>query len=75
MSDWAQAVSDVLRTPVPRQEFVNALGGVIRQASQHVSEPSLWTDVVELDGGDESLDGCGAAAAFFRQALVSLLVS
>ncbi len=33
---------------MPRQEFVNAFGGVIRQASQHVGEPGLWIDVVEL---------------------------
>jgi hypothetical protein len=60
-------VSDVLRTPVPRQKFVNALGGVIWQANQHVSEPSLWIDVVELGGGDEGVDGCGAAAALDKR--------
>jgi len=26
---------------------------MIRQAGQHVGEPSLWIDVVELGGGDE----------------------
>jgi len=36
--------------PVPRQEFVNALGRVIREAGQHVGEPSLRIDVVELGG-------------------------
>jgi hypothetical protein len=51
MADWgSSSVSDVLRTPVPRQEFVNALGGVIRQAGQHVGKPSLAIDVVELGG-------------------------
>jgi hypothetical protein len=29
---------------------VDALGGMIRQAGQHVGEPSLWIDVVELGG-------------------------
>jgi hypothetical protein len=32
---------------------VDALGGMIQQAGQHVGEPSLWIDVVELGGGDE----------------------
>ena len=50
--------------PVPRQEFVNALGGVIGQASQHVGEPSLRIDIVELGGCDQRVDGGGAPAAF-----------
>jgi len=29
---------------------VNALGGVIRQARQHVGKPSLRVDVIELGG-------------------------
>ena len=33
---------------VPGQEFVNAFGGVIWQAGQHVGEPSLRIDTVEL---------------------------
>jgi len=45
-------VSDVLGAPVPGQEFVDALCGMIQQASQHVGEPSLGIDVVELGGGD-----------------------
>ena len=49
---------------VPGQEFVNALGGVIRQAGQHVGEPSLRVDVVELDGLDQLVDGGGATAPF-----------
>src|SRR4029453_14153775 len=49
-------VSDVLRVPIPGQEFVNAPGGVIRQASQHVGEPSLWIDVAKLGGGDGGVD-------------------
>jgi hypothetical protein len=28
-----------------------------------LSEPGLWIDFVELGGGDEGVDGCGAAAA------------
>ena len=43
------------RLPVPRQQFVNALGGVIRQAGQDVGKPRI--DVIELGGGDEAVDG------------------
>ena len=45
-----------MRVPVPRQKFVNALGGVIRPAGQHVGEPSLRVDTVELGGGDQRVD-------------------
>jgi hypothetical protein len=31
----------VLRTPIPGQQLVNALGRVIGQASEHVGEPGL----------------------------------
>ena len=50
--------------PVPGQEFVNALGGVIRQTSQDVGEPGLRIDVIELGGGDQRVDRSGAPAAF-----------
>jgi hypothetical protein len=43
-------MSDVLGMPVPRQEFVNALSGVIGQASEDVGKPRLRIDVVELGG-------------------------
>jgi hypothetical protein len=49
-------VSDVLRSPIPRREFVDALGGMIREAGQHVGEPSLRIDFVELGGADEGVD-------------------
>jgi hypothetical protein len=42
-----------LPVPVPGQQFVNALGGVIIwQAGQYVGKPSLRIDIVELGGGD-----------------------
>jgi hypothetical protein len=59
----SSSVSDVLRMPIPTQEIVNALGGVIRQAGRHVGEPSLGIDVVELGAGDEVIDGRGAPPA------------
>ena len=55
---------DVLRTPIPGQQFVNALGGMIGQASEHVGEPGLRVDIVELGGGDQRVDGSSAPAAF-----------
>lgn len=39
--------------PVPRQEFVEAAGGMsVGHALQDVSEPCEGLDVVELYGGD-----------------------
>src|SRR5580692_9291890 len=52
-----------LALPVPRQEFVDPLGGMILQSRQDVCEPGLRIDVVELGGFDEGVDGGGAAAA------------
>jgi hypothetical protein len=54
----------VLRTPIPGQEFVNAPGRVIGQASEHVGEPGLRVDIVELGGGDQRVDRSSAPAAF-----------
>lgn len=59
----SSSVGDPLRAPIPRQEFVNALGGMIRQAAEYIGEPSLRIDVVELGAGDEGVDGRGASAA------------
>jgi hypothetical protein len=39
-----------LALPVPGQELVDALGGMILQAGEDVSEPSLRIDVVGLGG-------------------------
>jgi hypothetical protein len=55
-----------LALPVPRQEFVDPLGGLILQSRQDVCEPGLRIDVVELGGFDEGVDGGGAAAAVFE---------
>ena len=57
---------DVLWAPVPGQEFVDALGWVIRQAGEHVGEPGLRIDVVELGGGNERVEGRCPSAAFVR---------
>ena len=47
---------------------MDALGGMIRQAGQHVREPSLWIDVVELGGSDEGVDRSSTPAALIGDA-------
>jgi hypothetical protein len=59
----SSSVRDPRRTPIPRQEFVDALGRMIRQAGQHVGEPSLRIDIIELGGGDEGVDRSRTPAA------------
>ena len=43
---------------------MDALGGMIRQPGQHVGEPGLRIDVVELGGCDQRIDGRRPSAAF-----------
>src|SRR5258708_2477108 len=64
VADCSSSVDDVRRAPVPRQEFVNALGGLIRQAGQHVGGPSLWIDVGEISSGDGAADRSFTPAPF-----------
>jgi hypothetical protein len=52
--------------PVPGQEVVDLLGGMIMQTREHVGEPSLWVHVVELCGLDQRIDRSDAAAALVR---------
>lgn len=62
------------RLPIPRQQFVNALGRVIRQAGQDFGKPSLWIDVIELGGGDEPVDGSRTPAVLTEPAKVQFLL-
>jgi hypothetical protein len=55
---------EVLLSPIPGQQFGDPLGRMIRQPREHIDEPSLRVDVVELGGLDERVDGGGAMAAF-----------
>ena len=48
--------SSVLLSPIPGQQFVDALGGMIRQPRQHIGKPGLGIDIVELGGGDQRVD-------------------
>ena len=41
---------------------MDALRRVIGQAGEHVGEPSLRIDVIELGGGNQRLDGSGTPA-------------
>ena len=58
---------DAYWLPVPRQEFVEAAGGMtVGHTLQDVSKPGKGLDVVELCGGDEGADGCPSDAATVR---------
>ena len=62
---------DAYWLPVPRQEFVEAAGGMtVGHALQDVSEPGKGLDVVELCGGDEGADGCPSDAASVGRGLI-----
>jgi hypothetical protein len=62
---------DAYRLPVPRQEFVEAAGGMpVGHALQDVSEPGKGLDVVELCGGDEGADGRPSDAAAVGRGLI-----
>jgi len=52
--------------PGPRQQFVDALGRMVREPDRHVGQPGLRIDVVELCGLDQRVDGGGAVAARIR---------
>jgi hypothetical protein len=45
---------------------MDALGRMIRQPGEDVSEPGLRIDVVELRGRDERVDSSRPAATFVR---------
>jgi hypothetical protein len=54
----------VLWSPIPGQEFVDALCGVVWQSSEDIGEPGARVDAVELGGLDQGVDGGGTASAF-----------
>src|ERR1700704_2146347 len=43
--------------PVPRQEIRYLICGIVRQPGQHVGEPSLWIDIIELACRNQGIDG------------------
>ena len=50
--------------PVPGQQVVDPLCGIIEHSSEDIGEPGLRIDVVELGGLDQRVDGSGPPAAF-----------
>src|SRR5260370_28256383 len=52
-----------VRDPVPGQQLVDATGGMSGDAGQHVGQPGLGIDVVELGGDDEAVEEGGTLAA------------
>ena len=54
----------VLRRPVPGEQVVDPLCRIVGQPRQHVGEPGLGINAVELGGLDQGVDGGGAPAAF-----------
>src|SRR5262245_65765903 len=61
------SVSDACwRVPIPVQKLVDALGRMIWQSGEHVSEPGLRSEIVELGGGDGGVDGSRPTATVVR---------
>jgi hypothetical protein len=52
-----------LGSPVPRQQLVEPVDGVIVDAGEHVGEPGLRIDAVEVGGLDQRVHHGGALAA------------
>jgi hypothetical protein len=52
--------------PVPRQQFVEPGGGMVGDAGEHVGEPGLRVDVVELGRGDQRVYRRGALVPLRR---------
>ena len=51
------------RSPVPWEQIVDFVGGVIWKAAQHVCKPGLRVEIVHLAGFDQGVDDGGAMAA------------
>ena len=47
-----EAIGTTRRDPVPGQEFADPLGGMIGQPRQHIGEPGLRIDAVQLGAFD-----------------------
>jgi hypothetical protein len=43
--------------PIPRQEIRYLICGIVRQPGQHVGEPSLWIDIIELACRHQGING------------------
>ena len=65
--DHAAWATGVQRAPVPRQELGQAPGRMIRQTGEHVGEPGLGIDVVELGGLDNERIDCSCPVGLRRR--------
>lgn len=52
--------------PVPRQQIVDVPGRMVGQTAEHIGEPGLRIDAVELGGLDQRVEGGRAMAAGIR---------
>jgi hypothetical protein len=53
----------VRSTPLAGQQFIDPFRRMIGQPRQHVGEPSLRVDIIELRGCNKRVDGCSSSAA------------
>ena len=60
----------LVRLPIPWKQVGDFVGGVIWKPGQHVSEPGLRIDVVDLAGFDQGIDGGGTMAASVGRGLI-----
>ncbi len=49
--------------PIPREQVGDSVDGVIWKPCQHVSEPGLRIEIIQLAGFDQGIDGGGTIAA------------
>jgi hypothetical protein len=57
------SVSDVELAPIPRQELIQFLDGMLGDASQDIGEPSLRINVVHFGRDDQAVHHRGPLAA------------
>ena len=61
-------VSNVELAPIPGQQFVQLLNGMVCDASQDIGEPGLRINIVHLGGNDQAVHHRGPLAAAIRTA-------
>ena len=51
---------------LPREEFLDAVDGMVGEAGEHVAQVALRIETVEFRGADQAVEGGGALAALVR---------
>src|SRR5579859_8284649 len=51
------------RVPIPRQQLVEPLDGMLGDARENVGEPGLWIDIIHLGRDDQAVHYGGPLAA------------